>query len=45
MTGRYAFPLRLGKEGRSNIRRVPYGLRGTRMIFQWNNVLKLQILC
>ena len=34
MTGRgYAFPLRLGKEGKSNIRRVPYGLRDTRMIF------------
>lgn len=28
-----AFPLRLGKEGKSNIRRVPYGLRDTRMIF------------
>lgn len=34
MTGRfYAFPLRLGKEGRSKIRRVPYRLRDTRMIF------------
>ena len=27
------FPLRLGKEGKSNIRRVPYGLRDIRMIF------------
>ena len=29
----YAFPLRLGKEGRSEIRRVPYGLRDTKMTF------------
>lgn len=34
MKGRlYAFPLRLGKEGRSKIRRMPYGLRDTKMIF------------
>lgn len=34
MTGRYyVFPLRLGKDGRSNLRRVPYGLRDTRLIF------------
>lgn len=42
MMGRYyAFPLRLGKKGRSNIRRVPYGLkRHKNDFFQWNNVSK-----
>lgn len=29
----YAFPLRLGKEGRSKIRRIPYVFRDTKMIF------------
>lgn len=40
MTGRfYMFPLRLGKEGRSKIRRVLYGLRDTEMIFFFNEII------